>query len=116
MQGRSLAPLLQGKAETEWRDAVYYHYYGYPAVHQVARHYGIRTERYKLIRFYEFGEWELFDLQQDPDELRNLYADPASRDVVATLAEQLGALRAQYEDTTGGEAMPQPWQDARRKR
>lgn len=116
MQGRSLAPLLEGEAQIGWRDAVYYHYYGYPAVHQVARHYGIRTERYKLIRYYQFGEWELFDLQKDPDELHNLYADPAYRDVVATLAEQLGALRAQYEDSTGGEAMPQEWQDARRKR
>jgi len=116
MQGRSLAPLLEGEAQTGWREAVYYHYYGYPAVHQVARHYGIRTERYKLIRYYQFGEWELFDLQEDPDELHNLYGDPAYRDVVATLAEQLGALRAQYDDSTGGEAMPQEWQDARRKR
>jgi arylsulfatase A-like enzyme len=116
MQGRSLAPLLQGEAQTGWRDAVYYHYYGYPDVHQVARHYGIRTERYKLIRYYQFGEWELFDLQQDPDELHNLYANPAYRDVVATLAEQLGALRAQYDDSTGGKAMPQEWQDARRNR
>jgi arylsulfatase A-like enzyme len=116
LQGRSLAPLLQGETQTGWRDAVYYHYYGYPDVHQVARHYGIRTERYKLIRYYQFGEWELFDLRQDPDELHNLYADPAYRDVVATLAEQLGALRAQYDDSTGGKAMPQEWQDARRNR
>jgi arylsulfatase A-like enzyme len=116
MQGRSLAPLLQGEAQPDWRDAVYYHYYGYPDVHQVARHYGIRTERYKLIRYYQFGEWELFDLHEDPDELHNLYGDPAYGDLVATLAEQLGALRAQYGDTTGGQAMPQEWQDARRKR
>lgn len=116
MQGRSLAPLLMGESQTGWRDAIYYHYYEYPGVHQVARHYGIRTERYKLIRYYQFGEWELFDLQEDPGELRNVYGDPAYHDVGIQLAERLGALRAHYGDTTGGELMPQEWQDARRKR
>lgn len=114
MQGRSLAPLLRGESQDDWREEIYYHYYGYPAVHQVARHYGIRTERYKLIRYYQFGEWEMFDLQEDPDELNNVYADPDYREVAMELAERLGALRAHYGDTTGGELMPQEWQDARR--
>ena len=116
MQGRSLVPLLMGESQIGWREEIYYHYYGYPAVHQVARHYGIRTERYKLIRYYQFGEWELFDLQEDPDELNNVYADPEYRDIAIELAERLGSLRAHYGDTTGGELMPQEWQDARRKR
>ncbi|MCH2101199.1 MAG: sulfatase [Planctomycetes bacterium] len=114
MQGRSLAPLLMGDPKVGWREEIYYHYYGYPAVHQVARHYGIRTERYKLIHYYQFGEWELFDLQEDPDEVSNVYADPVYREVAFNLAERLGALRAHYGDTTGGELMPQDWRDARR--
>ena len=60
------------------RKATYYHYYEYPAEHSVQKHFGIRTERYKLIRFYSDGDfWELYDLQKDPNELRNVYNDPA---------------------------------------
>jgi len=97
MQGRSLVPLLRGEA-TDWRDAIYYHYYEFPGVHQVARHYGIRTERFKLLRFYELGEWELYDLAEDPDEVHNLYGRVEYTDVVASLAERLGELRARYGD------------------
>jgi len=97
LQGRSLVPLLRGE-EGAWRDAIYYHYHGFPDVHRVARHYGIRTERYKLIRFYQTDEWEFYDLEADPDELANEYANPAYRDVIVSLAERLGALRAEYRD------------------
>ena len=68
MQGASLVPLLQGKEPEDWRKSIYYHYYEFPSVHMVPRHYGIRTERYKLMHFYQFGrEWEMYDLQSDPD-------------------------------------------------
>ena len=96
MQGRSLVPLLRGEDPADWRTSVYYHYYEYPAVHSVRRHYGVRTARYKLIHYYNLGEWELFDLEADPDELINLYDDPAHADLVADLEVELARLREQY--------------------
>ena len=111
MQGRSLVPLLREEASEDWRDAIYYHYHGFPAVHMVARHYGIRTERYKLIHFYQFDEWELYDLQKDPDELTNQYANPEYRDVVSSLAVRLGELRAHYGDDTDVRPMSAEWRD-----
>jgi arylsulfatase A-like enzyme len=72
MQGRSLVPLLKGQTPSNWRKSFYYHYYEHPGPHNVARHYGVVTERYKLVHFYEpvFAYWELFDLEKDPQELR----------------------------------------------
>jgi len=102
MQGRSIRPLLQGKTPPDWRTSMYYHYYEYPAVHSVKRHYGIRTKRYKLIHFYyDIDEWELYDLQKDPHELNNVYNDPTYADVVKLLKEQLKKLRKKYGDNTG---------------
>ncbi|MGH7444056.1 MAG: sulfatase family protein, partial [Longimicrobiales bacterium] len=69
MQGRSLVPLLRGTTPADWRDAIYYQYFAYPDWHMVSRQYGVRTERYKLIHYYEVDEWELFDLSRDPHEL-----------------------------------------------
>ena len=109
MQGRSLVPLLRGEQPTDWRDAIYYHYYEFPSVHMVARHYGIRTDRYKLIRFYQFDEWELYDLEKDPDELRNVYDDPAYRGIATSMAVRLGELRAQYGDDGDDRPMPVEW-------
>ena len=109
MQGRSLVPLLRGATPDGWRDGIYYHYFAFPSVHMVARHYGIRTRRYKLIRFYQFGEWELYDLESDPDELHNLYGDPDYLDVTVRLAERLGQLRQQYGDDAEVGAMPAAW-------
>jgi arylsulfatase A-like enzyme len=102
MQGVSLRPLLRGRTPVDWRKAVYYHYYEFPAVHSVKRHYGVRTERYKLIHFYnDIDEWELYDLQSDPDEMRNVYNDPAYEDTVKELTAELKRLREKYKDTTG---------------
>jgi arylsulfatase A-like enzyme len=102
MQGRSLRPLLQGRTPPDWRTSMYYHYYEYPAVHSVKRHYGVRTQRYKLIHFYhDIDEWELYDLKNDPDEMHNIYSDPQYADVVKELKAELGRLRTQYHDTTG---------------
>jgi len=102
MQGVSLRPLLQGKTPGDWRKSMYYHYYEFPAVHSVKRHYGVRTERYKLIHFYnDIDEWELYDLKSDPDEMRSVYNDPAYADVVKDLTAELKRLRTQYKDTTG---------------
>ena len=100
MQGESLLPLLTGNSESWTRDAVYYHYYEYPAVHMVKRHYAIVTEQYKLVHYYyDVDEWELIDRIKDPQELRNVYYDPSYAPVVAELHRKLEALRKQYGDS-----------------
>lgn len=108
MQGKSLVPLLKGE-RPQWRDAIYYHYHEYPSVHMVARHYGIRTKRYKLIHFYQFGEWEFYDLDSDPDELTNRYADPKQRSVIEQLKVDLEQLRTAAGDETDVRAMSAEW-------
>lgn len=70
MQGKSLVPLLQGNTPEDWRESIYYHYYEYPGAHMVQRHNGVRTDRYKLINYYQLGEKELFDLEADPQEMK----------------------------------------------
>jgi len=99
MQGQSLLPLLR-EEETDWRDAIYYHYYEYPGIHAVKRHYGVRTDRYKLIHFYhDIDEWELYDLENDPQELQNLYSDPDYANVRTQLHQRLKELQEQYGDS-----------------
>lgn len=100
MQGKSLLPLLKGEAKAWDRDAVYYHYYEYPAEHAVKRHYGIATENFKLIHFYfDVDEWELYDRKNDPLEIKNVYDDPAYADTVAEMKEKLKAIRKKYKDS-----------------
>jgi len=99
MQGKSWRPIAAGKS-VPWRDAIYYHYYEYPGPHMVKRHYGVRTNRYKLIHFYyDIDEWEMYDLQKDPNEMRNIYDDPAYSDVRKMLHKRLNELRKQYGDS-----------------
>ncbi|GAA5221883.1 sulfatase family protein [Membranihabitans marinus] len=99
MQGESLLPLVQGKEEN-LRDALYYHYYEYPNEHMVKRHYGIRTDQYKLIHFYEdIDSWELYDLNSDPQEMKNLYGQADMADITEDLKAQLNELQIKYEDT-----------------
>lgn len=98
MQGRSLVPLLAGKTPNDWRKSVYYHYYEFPQPHHVQPHYGVRTGRYKLIHFYKYNEWELFDLEKDPHEMQSVYEDQAYRPVVEELKDELARLRMQYKD------------------
>jgi arylsulfatase A-like enzyme len=109
MQGASLVPLLQGKSPEDWRTSFYYHYYEYPGSHSVRRHYGVRTERHKLIYFYNLKEWELYDLQADPDELRSVYDDPAYADIQAALHVELDRLRELY--AVGEDPVPLPKED-----
>lgn len=99
MQGRSMKTLLNEK-NSNWRDAMYYHYYEYPhGWHMVKRHYGIRTQRYKLIHFYDDVDiWELYDLKKDPHELNNVYDDPQYSNVVENLKKRLKELRIKYRD------------------
>ena len=102
MQGRSLRPVLESSGEVpeDWREAAYYHYYEYPAEHSVKRHYGIRTSDCKLIHFYnDIDEWEMYDIVNDPQELKNVYDDPAyasKRDQMHALLEK---TQREYQDT-----------------
>jgi arylsulfatase A-like enzyme len=100
MQGKSLVPLLRGEKEKWDRDAVYYHYYEYPAEHAVKRHYGIATKKFKLIHFYyDVDVWELYDREKDPQELNNVFNDPDYAQVVSELKEKLNGLRKKYKDS-----------------
>jgi arylsulfatase A-like enzyme len=112
MQGRSFRANLSGKTPADWRKSMYYRYWMHnDGSHHVPAHYGIRTHRYKLIYYYnkalnmkgaqESGappEWELFDLKNDPREMKNVFNDPAYRQTVKTLAAELANLQQRYED------------------
>lgn len=101
MQGESLIPLLKGETDKWTRDAVYYHYYEYPSVHMVKRHYAIITKEYKLVHYYfDVDEWELIDRKNDPLELKNVYDDPAYAEIQADLHKQLDGLREKYGDNS----------------
>lgn len=101
MSGRSLVPLLSGKKPTDWRKDLYYHFYDYPAIHQVLRHDGVRDERFKLIHFYTSDEDkegrvtcdELYDLQEDPNELNNLYGKEGYEETTLRLQKRLDEYR-----------------------
>ncbi len=116
MQGRSLRPLLEGDPPEDWRQSILYSYYEnswafrgmardqmtdpsfqFWTPHRVGPHRGVRTDRYKLIEYYgEEDYWELFDLQEDPHELRNLYSEPGHGQLIAELRTELARLREQY--------------------
>ncbi len=99
IQGESFRKLVSGKTD-EWRDAVYYTFYEYPAVHMVKRHYGVATERYKLIHFYyDVDEWEMYDLEKDPHEMKSVYNDPAYAGVQKMMHKRLTELREKYGDS-----------------
>ncbi len=103
MQGESLVPVLgnKGAVPVDWRTAVYYHYYEFPAEHSVKRHYGIRTKEYKLIHFYNnTDEWELYDLKRDPFEMNNVWNDAAFSSVKKDLLAQLKQLQSEYNDNS----------------
>jgi len=105
MQGRSLRALLEGQAPDDWRTSLYYRYYEFPhGWHDVRPHYGVRTRRHKLIRFGgDMDVWELFDLEKDPHERRNLYTDPTYAGVRQELHDRLDALRRELGDEAGFE-------------
>lgn len=99
IQGESYLSLLKGEKPKDWRKSLYYHFYEYPGEHAVKRHYGIRTERYKLIHFYhDIDAWELYDLQEDPSEMDNIYGDEKYADLVDSLKVELRKLQEQYDD------------------
>lgn len=99
MQGMSMLPLLKDKNPRGWRTEHYYHYYEYPGSHSVKRHYGISTGRYKLMHFYyDIDEWELFDLEKDSMEMKNVYNEPEYVKIKDDLHKRLDRIRAEYKD------------------
>jgi len=99
LQGISLRPVIEGEIPGDWRKELYYHYYEYPAFHMVKRHYGIRTDRYKLIHFYnDIDVWELYDLHTDPHEMKNLINDPSYDPVEIQLRKKLKELMELYQE------------------
>ncbi|VGO19563.1 sulfatase family protein [Pontiella sulfatireligans] len=96
MQGLSLVPILKSRTPKDWRNSVYYHYYEYPGWHMVHRHEGAYDGRYKLLNFYDLGEWELYDLKTDPNEMTNVYQRPEYAEVAKQMHRELEKLREQY--------------------
>ena len=104
MQGQSFLPILEGREQDTPRTAHYYHYYEAPSEHYVPRHYGITTDRYKLIHFYynaanDIDDWELFDLERDPNEMVDVYNDPEYASVRDSLHMELDKIMAKYQDS-----------------
>jgi len=99
MQGESFRKIVS-KESSEWRDAIYYTYYEYPSVHMVKRHYGVRTDRYKLIHFYyDVDEWEMYDLEKDPTEMNSVYNDPNYKEIQKEMHIRVTQLRKKYGDS-----------------
>ena len=102
MQGHSLVPLFKGTTPADWRTSFYYHYYENPGAHNVARHYGVTNGTYKLIHLYalegrKLNDWELYDLEKDPNELNSVYGNPAYQEVQSQLSLELERLRKQFQ-------------------
>ncbi len=108
MQGRSLVPLLKSARPADWRTAFYFQYFEYPAFHRVRPHYGVVTDRYKLVRFFGAGEdySELFDTASDPLEMRSVYGEKKYADVQAKLTDELARLRRELKVP---ETIPADW-------
>ena len=124
MQGRSLVPLFKGQKPSDWRTSMYYRYYHDPGDHNTRAHYGVRTLTHKLIRYWKTDQWELFDLVKDPAEMRNIYGDPAQKELVATLKTELFRLKKDLKDDDqystelpppGVDGQPEPGGKARKK-
>ncbi len=101
IQGESMRPLLENdpKGEKKWRKSAYYQYFEYPKWHRVQPHYGIRSDRYKLIHYYyNIDTWEFFDLEKDPNELQNEYNNPEYAKIIKSMTKELYELQKYYGD------------------
>jgi len=98
MQGRSLVPVLRGRAPADWRTSMYYRYYHDPGDHNTRAHYGVRTRTHKLVYYWKKDQWEMFDLVHDPAELHNLYGQPGQEERTRQLKDELARLKAAVRD------------------
>jgi arylsulfatase A-like enzyme len=101
MQGESLLPLMKGEVPENWRKSLYYHYYEFPGAHSVRRHEGVVTKKYKLIHFYNLKEWEFYDLEKDPSEMKNCYGCEQYKEIIEDLKNELKELRVKYKAEDG---------------
>ncbi len=101
MQGRSIVSLCKGETPADWRTSLYYHYYEFPVPHRVRPHYGVITDRFKLVHYYkpDIDDWELLDREKDPLELKNFYSDPAYAQTVKDLHVEVERLRKEVGET-----------------
>ena len=108
MQGRSLLPVLRGRAPAGWRSSMYYRYYHDPGDHNTRAHYGVRTRTHKLMYYWTKDQWELFDLAHDPSELHNLYGQPGQEALTSAMKAELAKVRqaARDEDQLANEQLP----------
>lgn len=98
MQGESFREMVvSGSTPEDWRQSLYYHYYEYPGIHSVRAHYGVKTDRYKLIYFYDEDIWELFDLENDPTEMKNIFGEEGKENITEELKKELSRLQKLYE-------------------
>jgi len=113
-QGRDFLPAIRGREPEDWPESMYYRYWmDGDHVHNTRAHYGIRTKRYKLICYYNDGfdlpgtskpaeplpiEWELFDLEKDPCEMKSVYSDPEYAETVKRLKAELYRKQAEVGD------------------
>lgn len=116
MQGESLVPIFKGENPEDWRESFYYHYYEFPGAHSVARHYGVTDGNHKLIHYYQLGEWELFDLAKDPDELNSVYGNEAYAEKEAELKVELDRLQELYEVGEDPEDPPREKKGGKKKK
>jgi len=98
MQGASLVPVMIDRTPKNWRKSIYYHYYeGEGKVHNVYKHYGLRTDRFKLAFFYTLDEWEFYDLKKDPLEMKSEIGNPEYAQKITELKKELQRLRGLYQ-------------------
>ena len=106
MQGKSFAVVLP-KTDKKHREDVFYHYFE-NGEHAVSPHFGVKSGRYKLILFYKRVEaWELFDLETDPQELKNLVADPSYQSILKKMKKKLLKQIKAFDDAQAEEIFHQ---------
>lgn len=99
IQGQSFKSTMISSKVAKSREAVYYHYYEYPFWHHVQPHYGVRSDRYKLIHFYyDVDVWEFYDLENDPNELNNLIQSADHAAIIGEMRAQLRKLQTEFQD------------------
>lgn len=108
IQGRSFRTICETlKEPDDWKQVTYYRYWMHMAHHDNPGEMAIRTKTHKLVYFYGCNydgsdqtppAWELYDLSRDPEELNNVYDDPAHVSIRDELKQRLGKLRRDVGD------------------